>query len=521
MKRLLLLTTVCGLLMQAQTVVSPGQDIQAAINAAPSGGTVVLNAGTYSVPATLQISRPLTLRNQTGGVPVLQLPNGTVVGVDVKSGSVTLEGFRITDPGWGIYAGDGSTPMTNIVIRGVSVNATGANSGHGIYTTNAPGVLVESCVVEFATFNGILIENSAGAVLRSNTIQNTGSPDAAIKISNTAGSRLFSNTVQNTGANAHGILLMNSTDGVLDGNTIQLADANGILADAGSHRATIINNTIVNTNTQHGIAVKVSDAAIVAGNRITGANQFGIILLGSRNSKVERNSITGAKQDGIVVTDEGAVKSAGTYVGRNFISSNGLAVHNPTGTGIWLNNQSNGSLVYGNTTSGAPENGLTIFNSQNNHFWGNVTTSNGEGGIFIYGPLPGELSYSSGPAPDYTVIQGNYAFGLPHNAGVNLNRATHNTVFNNMVRTSPIGIFLQTTSGNQLYLNMSHSDSEGVHAKPAAQSSTYFLNRHLNPMLTTERPATRSSSMAAPPMAAITRPAAECLPIDIRTAVRR
>jgi hypothetical protein len=72
--------------------------------------------------------------------------------------------------------------------------------------------------------------------------------------------------------------------------------------------------------------------------------------------------------------------------------------------------------VYGNTTSGAPENGLTIFNSSNSWFWGNTTTANGHGGIFIYGPTG--LPYSHGAKPENVFLQGNYAHTLEYNAGI-------------------------------------------------------------------------------------------------------
>ena len=76
----------------------------------------------------------------------------------------------------------------------------------------------------------------------------------------------------------------------------------------------------------------------------------------------------------------------GNYVGRNFVSSAWYANGGTTGTGIWINWESSGALVFGNRTSGAPENGLTIFNASKAEFRGNTTSANGEGGIFIYGP---------------------------------------------------------------------------------------------------------------------------------------
>ena len=101
-------------------------------------------------------------------------------------------------------------------------------------------------------------------------------------------------------------------------------------------------------------------------------------------------------------------------------------------------------------------------------------------GVFVYGPVG--LPYSSGPAPSNNFVQGNYAFGLPTNAGINLSLSTNTIVSNNAVRTSPEGIRLQSTSGNQIFLNVLHNDVQGIHAYSGAASSNYFLNRHLNAM---------------------------------------
>src|SRR5688500_10210764 len=147
------------------------------------------------------------------------------------------------------------------------------------------------------------------------------------------------------------------------------------------------------------------NGAIFAGNNVAVANQFGIIINSSSYARVERNTIgLGVKQDGIVVSDRDGVKSHSVYVGRNTVTSNQNQAGNPKGTGIWLNNESNGTLVYGNSTSGAPENGLTIFNTSNSWFWGNTTTGNGHGGVFIHGPVG--LGYSQGPQPNNIFVQG-------------------------------------------------------------------------------------------------------------------
>ena len=206
-----------------------------------------------------------------------------------------------------------------------------------------------------------------------------------------------------------------------------------------------------------------------------------------QNSRVVRNTISGVRHDGITLTNEPATGrfSTGNYVGSNTVSSPARSSGEIAGTGIWLNSESNGNLVYGNSAVGFPENGLAIFNSSYNHLFGNVISDNAQGGLFIYGPT--NLSYSTGPAPGFTVLQGNYAYNLPVNAGINLRQSSSNTAFDNFIQgvggsNTSGGVFLQTTSGNRIFDNTLANLQTGLYAYADTTNSSYFLNRHLTAM---------------------------------------
>jgi parallel beta-helix repeat protein len=394
-----------------QTVLNPGSDVQAAVNAAVDGSTLALNAGVYALSGTLVIHKSITITSNTSGQrPVLQVPSSTIVGIDVKADNVTLDSLRISGSSWGVYAGNpAGMTLSNITLRNLAVNATGTNNaGHGIFVANVLNAVIDSSVIEAAPISGIIV-------------------------------------------------------------------------DGGSTGAAVINNTIASAG-YHGIGIVKSDSVIVAGNMITNAaGGFGIILQGSRFSRVDRNTIPGGILGDIVITrhDESNTHSHSNYIGRNVAISSSFESNLPTGTGIWLNSDSNGNLVYANTTSGAPENGLTIFNSSNDWFWGNVTSNNGQGGIFVF---EANETYTDGGRPNNNFVQGNYVHALPFNSGVILRESSNTTVFNNMVRNSPEGFSTANTSGNQFYLNMAHNNTQGVHVYPGTTATTYFLNRHLNPM---------------------------------------
>ena len=44
-------------------------------------------------------------------------------------------------------------------------------------------------------------------------------------------------------------------------------------------------------------------------------------------------------------------------------------------------------------------------------------------------------------------------------------------MFNNMVKNSPAGIWMQQTSGDRVFLNMLHNNTQGVHAFPALHAA--------------------------------------------------
>ena len=100
----------------ATTTVSPGAGtLQAAVNAASAGDTLVLADGTYTGSGTnvLEISKDITIRAQNSGQAVVDGQNARRV-VHITSGTVALEGLKITKgsasvsscPAWHVVAYD-------------------------------------------------------------------------------------------------------------------------------------------------------------------------------------------------------------------------------------------------------------------------------------------------------------------------------------------------------------------------------------------------------------------------------
>ena len=350
--------------LSGQTILNPTDNLQTAVNSAAAGSTLLLNPGSYSLSTTLVVNKALTIRNNQATRPTVQVPAGTVTTVQLAVSNITFEGVNTAGGYWGIYAGDATGAATsNIVIRSVNVdtNPSSATPGHGVYVGKVSGAVVDRVTVIDAQVNGILVDNgSVNAVITGSTVMTTLGPDSAIKVNNSPSAYVVGNMVQNTGPSAHGILLLASTNSTVTGNTIARAEANGILADSNSDNSIITNNTVQATVSQHGIAVKNSAGVTVAGNTITGSGFHGILLIGAQNGRVIRNNISGVRHDGITLDRETSTArfSTGNYIGNNTIVSTARQSGETDGTGLWLNSESNGTLVYANSATGFPENGL-------------------------------------------------------------------------------------------------------------------------------------------------------------------
>jgi parallel beta-helix repeat protein len=244
-----------------------------------------------------------------------------------------------------------------------------------------------------------------------------------------------------SGGNGHGILLDKVTNSIVDGCTVGLSYANGIFIDDSSSYDIVENCTVNGTVTQHAIAVKNSTFNQVLNNTVTASSSDGIILLNASNNRVTGNNISGHKVDGICLTNT----SDFNYVALNTIVSNGWVAGRTDGTGIWMNDESDGNTIFANTTSGSPECGIDVFVSSNNLIDGNNVFGNYEGGIFIFDCVGYPLS--TGNIPANTTIINNDIHGNATNSGVILRGAVNSDVERNYISGSYSGTYGSSTDG--------------------------------------------------------------------------
>jgi len=141
--------------------VSAGNSLQAAIDAAPEGATLLVSAGTFAENLTLR--RDITLRGVGGANHVRVAPTGPGPALQVaRSGvAVTVEGISIV--GAHGYLPHGIMVAANAVVRLRDLTVSD-NAGCGIYIAGEPEVTIDGCRFERNAEFGLLVWEASAAV---------------------------------------------------------------------------------------------------------------------------------------------------------------------------------------------------------------------------------------------------------------------------------------------------------------------------------------------------------------------
>lgn len=266
-------------------LVSPGNSIAAAIQAAQRGDTVKVERGYYA--ERLIIDKPLVL---TGvGRPTLSGGNSGDV-IRVKAADVSIEGFIIRDSGAdlgaqnaGIYIEPGSD---RVVIRGnvLVYNLFGA----WIQKVKDPQVIDNIItgkrdLASAQRGNGIQLYNTSGARIIGNNISFT-RDGLYVDISHHAlfrGNRLHHLR--------YGTHYMNSNDNVLEDNDSYRNRGGIALMEV---RNQIVRNNRAWGNSDHGIMLRTIQDSVVEGNVVAG-NMRGFFVYDAEYNTLRNNLVIG------------------------------------------------------------------------------------------------------------------------------------------------------------------------------------------------------------------------------------
>ncbi len=352
--------------------------IQSAVDAASSGDTIKVCAGTYGEHVSINTAH-LTLQGAQAGMDARgKRPKATATTVSDPTGEftiggsadgTTIDGFVITggtgnNDGIADFQGSSGLTLVNnaIQLNGNGINlqnpdasqpatisqnsftnnnaggAGNAESGTGVFISNGPA---NNTVIESNNFRGHTQTaiNFAGA---------SGNPSTGLVVSDNKSTD-----------DATFVVATNSSGAVIDGNNVTTSDANvpgggghgtGILDFGANTALRITGNTMKatggNVNQSSGVSVSnyagSSQFTSVVDNKISGWYNDAKVVSGSRNAFVSNNQLYLAGHDGVFVQPD---VSGATISHNQITTASNLACEDQTtgnrtaGTAnVWLSN---------------------------------------------------------------------------------------------------------------------------------------------------------------------------------------
>lgn len=412
-----------------------GTDLQAALDAAGSGGIVLIN-GTVSTATGITLNAGQTV---LGGGTVLRL-KGATSGTEVDwtaggaSGSVSGSSSTLVQLGEDSFLGGISVENLSTAGGSVAVNAADGAVLQDVDVTSETGGIRVSGVAGFTVDGGSvtagggnaldlasstdldiqnveIVQNgdqalgiradNASGLIKGNRITTNGDGDSnyvdtdaqaqsahAFSINNSGGLVVADNTITTNGVQANGFYIANSGGIEISGNTVT---TNGYMSRGinliSSDGATISDN-VIQTNTTNdanwyvgtiafGILVDHSSNLTITGNDITTQMQgaSGINLRYGANNTVSDN----------VVTTHGSNASAVAFVRSTdaIIRGNTLTATNLSGSsGISFGIYSHRGLAENNTITSPGSSGVTLNYADDVTVRNNQIVGQGDSGVF-------------------------------------------------------------------------------------------------------------------------------------------
>jgi len=411
--------------------------IQAAIDAATSGDTINVAAGTYDEQVV--IDKSLTLQGAGANVTTIQAPGtltqtswmhrGTtfqtlieVNGADAHGISVDISGFTIdglnkysANPRYTgiVYHNADGTVSNNTITKFGSAPVAGED-GWGVWVVEGCDVIISGNTIDEWGKGGIVVDgndtdladSNVNAAITDNTITGAGniatSAQNGIQISRGATGTVTENAISNIGFtpttySAAGILVYKTDNVTVADNTLTSTETGVYVQDQNTSGGTsgnvVSGNTI--TESKYGVYVLRSSKTQVLGNIIDGSTYFGVrVGSGSATTTIENNTIENSVYDGIHVESSNAAITGVVITGNDILSNN--TDNEATSAGIFVGQDASGTVpmdasqvqaylnnIVGNKQYGILNEAATGTLDATNNWWGNASgpyhTDNPEG----------------------------------------------------------------------------------------------------------------------------------------------
>jgi parallel beta-helix repeat protein len=339
--------------------VSGTAKIQKAVDAAFTGDTINVAAGTYAEHVTVD-KAGLVLQHAPAATPVID-GGGSGVPVVINANNVTIDGFTVQNSG--LAATDAGIVLGQVTGIGTATGVTGCTITHNTLTSGVKGIavlfgsdnVISSNVLENNPAWGILLVASTGNTVESNAVSHN--PNQGIVLENNSalayegyvgtfgstGNIIRTNTITDTVLDEALFLGQICNDNVVTGNTIDDADV-GIQVWR-SNGQTITGNTVQNCDDYiHdgyavvGIRLRNAQNNIITGNTVV-ANMRGFEIVANEAPYCTGNQIHGNNISenlyGMDVADVNGVDTTVVDASGNWwgSASGPKTPTNPTGTG--------------------------------------------------------------------------------------------------------------------------------------------------------------------------------------------
>eukprot|EP00754_Rhynchopus_humris_P011730 Rhum_TRINITY_DN14247_c15_g1::Rhum_TRINITY_DN14247_c15_g1_i1::g.77147::m.77147/K10297/FBXO11; F-box protein 11 len=275
--------------------VASGGSIQAAIDHASIGDTILIEPGLYAKP--LNINKAVTLMaSDKDRRPVIEVEDRTVMTV---SASAELEYLVIRQK----KSADGEGKWVAADFRSGSAKMRHCDlSSHGgacitVHKTADP--VIAHCSIHDGAQAGVYLFDGARGLLEHNDIYNN--TYAAVLLKRGAQPVVRNNKIHS--GRDTGVFICHDSKGTIQSNEIYDNGGSGIVVKAGG--SPLIADNHIHSNKQAGVFLCDRGSGVVKDNEITGNSKAGVLIKTYANPTVQGNVIRGGKETGVYCFENG------------------------------------------------------------------------------------------------------------------------------------------------------------------------------------------------------------------------